>query len=52
MYTPVRDLHTAFNFPYLYDYITELCRQRAEVIQKHENEYVLSTGQGEARHKI
>jgi hypothetical protein len=24
--TPVRDLHTAFNLPYVYDYITKLCR--------------------------
>jgi hypothetical protein len=30
--------HTAFNFPYVYNYITELCRQQAEVIQNHENE--------------
>jgi hypothetical protein len=31
--TPIRDLHTAFNLPYVYDYITKLCRQQAEVIQ-------------------
>jgi hypothetical protein len=37
--TPVRDLHTAFNIPYVYDYITELCRRQAEVIQNHENEH-------------
>jgi hypothetical protein len=30
--TPVRELHKAFNIPYIYDYITELCRQQAEVI--------------------
>jgi hypothetical protein len=30
--TPVRDLHTAFNLPYVYDYtsITKLCRQQAK----------------------
>jgi hypothetical protein len=28
---PIRDLHTAFNLPYAYDYIIELCRQQAEV---------------------
>jgi hypothetical protein len=49
--TPVRDLHAAFNLPYVYDYITKLCRQQAEVIQNHENEHVHSIGQGEARHR-
>jgi hypothetical protein len=28
IYTPVRDLHTAFNLSYVYDYITKLCRQQ------------------------
>jgi hypothetical protein len=49
--TPVRDLNTAFNLPYVYDYITKLCRQQAEVIQNHENEHVRSIGQREARHR-
>jgi hypothetical protein len=35
--TPVRDFHTGFNLSYLYDYITKLYRQQAEVIQSHEN---------------
>jgi hypothetical protein len=35
--TPVRDLHTAFKLPYVYDYITKVCRQQAEVIQNREN---------------
>jgi hypothetical protein len=35
--TPVRDLHLAFKIPYLYDYITKLCRRQAEVILNHEN---------------
>jgi hypothetical protein len=39
-----------FDLPYVYDYITKLCRQQAEVIQNHENEHVRGTGQGEARH--
>jgi hypothetical protein len=43
--TPVRDLYTAFNLPYVYDYIT------TEVIQNHENEHVRNIGQGEARHR-
>jgi hypothetical protein len=49
--TSAHDLHTAFNFPYVYDYTTKLCRQQAEVIQNHENEHVCTIGQGEARHR-
>jgi hypothetical protein len=49
--TLVRDLRTAFNLPYVYDYITKSCRQQAEVIQNHENEHVRGIGQGEARHR-
>jgi hypothetical protein len=47
--TPVHDFHTAFNLPYVYDYITKLCRQQAQVIRNHENEYVSGIGQGEIR---
>jgi hypothetical protein len=42
--TPVRDLHTAFNLPYVCDYTTNLCRQEAEVIQNHENEHLRGIG--------
>jgi hypothetical protein len=49
--TPVRDLHIAFNRPYVNDYVTKLCRKEAEVIQNHENEYVRCRGQGEAGHR-
>jgi hypothetical protein len=49
--TPVRDLHVAFQIPYVYDYITKTCRQQAEVIQNHENENVRYIAQGEARHR-
>jgi hypothetical protein len=48
---PVRDLHTGFNLPYVYDYVTKLCRQQAEGTQNHKNEYAHGTGQGEARHR-
>jgi hypothetical protein len=44
-------LRTAFILPYVYDYITKLCRQEAEVIQNHENEHVRGTGQGKAMHR-
>jgi hypothetical protein len=36
-HTPVRHLHLAFQFPYVFDYITKLCRRQAEVILNHEN---------------
>jgi hypothetical protein len=49
--TPVRDLHTAFNLPYVYDYIRKLCRKQAEVIHNHENEHVRCIGQGEVGHR-
>jgi hypothetical protein len=28
--TPVHDMHTAFNLPYVYDYITKVCRKQAK----------------------
>jgi hypothetical protein len=48
--TPVHKLHMAFKIPYLYDYVTKLCRTQAEVILNHVNSNVCGTGQGEARH--
>jgi predicted transcriptional regulator len=39
------------NLPYVYDYITKLCRQQAEVTQNHENELVHCTEEGEATHR-
>jgi hypothetical protein len=49
--TLVRDLHLAFKIPYVYDYITKLCRRHAEVILNHENPNVRAIGQGQPRHK-
>jgi hypothetical protein len=46
--TSVRDLHVAFQILYVYDFITKLCRQQAEIIQNHHNENVRYIGQGEA----
>jgi hypothetical protein len=37
---PVRDLHMTFNLPYVYAYLTKLCRQKLEVIQNYDNEHV------------
>jgi hypothetical protein len=45
--TSVRDMHMAFQIPYVYDYITKSCRSHTN----HENENVRYTGQGEARHR-
>jgi hypothetical protein len=45
------DLHKDFSLPYVYDYIANLFRRQAEVIQNHDNEHVRSIGQGEAIHR-
>jgi methionine synthase II (cobalamin-independent) len=49
--TRVRELHKAFSIQYIYNYITKLSRQQAEVIQNHENVNVRNIGQGEAWHR-
>ena len=49
--TPTRDLHMVFEIPYIYDFITKLCRRQAEVIQNHDNENVPNTGQDGAQHR-
>jgi hypothetical protein len=46
----VHDLHTAFNLPYVYNYITKLFRRQAEVTQNLENEHIRCVGQGEPKH--
>jgi hypothetical protein len=33
--TPDREFHVVLKIPYVYDYITKLCRTQAEVILKH-----------------
>jgi hypothetical protein len=49
--TPINNLGMTFKLPHVYDYITNLCRQQAEVVQNHENANVRNFGQGEPRHK-
>jgi hypothetical protein len=49
--TSVRDLHVAFQIPYVYDFVTKSCSQQAEVNQNHDNENVRNTGKGVARHR-
>jgi hypothetical protein len=41
----------AFQIPYVYDYITKLCRRQAEIIHDHENENVRNIEQGETPHR-
>jgi hypothetical protein len=43
--TSVRDLHVVFQIPYVYDYLTKLCRQQADVIQNHDNENYSTLGE-------
>jgi hypothetical protein len=47
----IHDLHTAFKLPYVYDYITKLCMQQAEVVHNHKNASVRNVGKGKARHR-
>jgi hypothetical protein len=42
--TPVRKLRMTFKIPYIYDYVTKLCRTRTEVILKNANPNVRVTG--------
>jgi methionine synthase II (cobalamin-independent) len=49
--TPVHEFHMAFKISHIYEYITKLSREQAEVIQNHENANVRNIGQGEARHR-
>jgi hypothetical protein len=43
--------YSDINIHYIYDYITKLCRQQAEVIPNLENENVRDIGKGGARHR-
>jgi hypothetical protein len=47
--TPIPDMLISLQIPYIYNYITKLCRQQAQVIQHHENIHVRNIGQGEAQ---
>jgi hypothetical protein len=50
--TSVHDFHVAFRIPYVYDYMTTLCRTQAEVILSHLNTIVPGIGQGDAMHMM
>jgi hypothetical protein len=49
--TPARETHVAFKIPYVYEYVTKLCRTQAEVILSHRNPIVRVIGPGEAIHR-
>jgi len=49
-HNPIRDLHRSFKIPYLYDYVTHLCRKQSSVIRKHDNVIIRNIDQDEARH--
>jgi len=49
--TPTLELHVAFQIPNVYDFSAYLSRQKAEVIQNHDNEYFYNVEQGEAQHR-
>jgi hypothetical protein len=40
-----------FQVPYIYDYITKLCRRQAEIIHNHENKNVCNIGQDKIPHR-
>jgi hypothetical protein len=50
-HTLIRDMHVAFQVPYVYDYIMKLCRRQAKIIHNHKNENVRYIGQGETPHR-
>jgi hypothetical protein len=41
----------SFIIPYIYDFITKLCKHQAEVTQNYENDNVNNFGQDEAIHR-
>jgi hypothetical protein len=43
--TPTRELHVEFERPYVYEFITKLHWQQAEVTKNQENNYVGNNGQ-------
>jgi hypothetical protein len=46
--TPASELHVTFNIPYIYDFMTRLCREQADVIRNHKNAYIRDIVTGEA----
>jgi hypothetical protein len=49
--TPICYMRMALRIMYVYEYITKLFWQQAQVIRNRENAHVRNNGQGEARHR-
>jgi hypothetical protein len=50
-HTPIRNLHRSFKIPYLYDDVTQLCREQTDVIRNHANVIIRTIGQEEVCHR-
>jgi len=48
---PTHEMHVDFKIPHVYDFITKLSRQQAEVIQNHDKENIRKIEQGKAQHR-
>jgi hypothetical protein len=48
---PTRYLYMAFKIPYLYDFVTKLCKEQATVILNHENVDMHNIGQCKTQHR-
>jgi hypothetical protein len=44
-------MHKEFQIQYVYDFITNICKKQAEVIQNHEKQNVSNIGRGVAQHR-
>jgi hypothetical protein len=49
--TPTRALHLAFKIPHVYDYMTKIRRELAEVVQDDDNVNVRNIDRSEAQHR-
>jgi hypothetical protein len=43
VFTLVLDLHVTYKLAHIYDHVTKLCKQKADVVQNHENINVPNT---------
>jgi hypothetical protein len=50
-FTDHREIHVVFSIPYIYGFITRLCRQQADVIRNHENAYIGRIGINAVAHR-
>jgi hypothetical protein len=50
-HTLIVDMHVALQVPYIYNYITKLCRRQAEINHNNENENVHNIGKDKTTHR-